>query len=91
MNGNTQKEEIYRTAMRICRMWGVAETLDQEIPPFENPKAKDALPENQALVLKWAEEYTALQNDDCELWSFFIARIKGLTEERMRLHPSVDS
>lgn len=91
MNGNTQKEEIYRTAMRICRMWGVAETLDHEIPPFENPKAKEALPENQALVLKWAEEYTALPNDDYELWSFFIARIKGLTEERMRMHPSVDS
>ena len=79
MNGNTQKEEIYRTAMRICRMWGVAETLDQEIPPFENPKAKEALPENQALVLKWAEEYTALPNDDYELWSFFIAKVKSLT------------
>ena len=91
MNGNTQKEEIYRTAMRICRMWGVAETLDHEIPPFENPGTEEGLLKNQALVLKWAEEYTTLQNDDCELWSFFIARIKSLTEERMRLHPSVDS
>ena len=83
MNGNVQKEEIYRTTMRICRMWGVAETLDHEIPPFENPKAKEALPENQALVLKWAEEYMALQNGDCELWSFFITKIKGLAEERI--------
>ena len=29
------KEGIYRTAMRICRMWGVAETLDSGIPPYE--------------------------------------------------------
>ena len=39
MSGNTQKEEIYRTAMRICRMWGVAETLDSGIPPYETPIA----------------------------------------------------
>ena len=39
MSGNTQKEGIYRTAMRICRMWGVAETLDSGIPPYETPKA----------------------------------------------------
>ena len=43
MSGNTQKEEIYRTAMRICRMWGVAETLDGEIPPYENPKTPEIL------------------------------------------------
>lgn len=91
MNSNVQKEEIYRTTMRICRMWGVAETLDHEIPPFKNPKAKEALPENQALVLKWAEEYMALQNGECELWSFFITKIKGLAEERIRLHSSADS
>ena len=39
MSGNTQKEEVYRTAMRICRMWGVAETLDSGIPPYETPIA----------------------------------------------------
>lgn len=48
MSGNTQKEEIYRTAMRICRMWGVAETLDGEIPPYENPKTPEILIEVNA-------------------------------------------
>ena len=50
MSGNTQKEEIYRTAMRICRMWGVAETLDSGIPPYENPKTPEILIENEKLV-----------------------------------------
>ena len=82
MSGNTQKEEIYRTAMRICRMWGVAETLDGEIPPYENPTAPEILVENEKLVLEWAEEYSTLQNADCELWSFFIERIKNLTDAK---------
>lgn len=82
MSGNTQKEEIYRTAMRICRMWGVAETLDGEIPPYENPKTPEILIENEKLVLEWAEEYSTLQNSDCELWSFFIERIKNLTNAK---------
>lgn len=84
MSGNTQKEEIYRTAMRICRMWGVAETLDDGIPPYENPKTAETLMENEKLVLEWAEEYNALQNADCELWSFFIKRIKNLTDAQVR-------
>ena len=78
MSGNTQKEGIYRTAMRICRMWGVAETLDGEIPPYENPKTPEILIENEKLVLEWAEEYSTLQNAGCELWNFFIERIKNL-------------
>ena len=56
MSGNTQKEGIYRTAMRICRMWGVAETLDSGIPPYETPIATQSA-ENEKLVLQWAEEY----------------------------------
>lgn len=82
MSGNTQKEEIYRTAMRICRMWGVAETLDSGISPYENPKTPEILIENEKLVLEWAEEYSTLQNADCELWSFFIERIKNLTNAK---------
>ena len=77
MSGNTQKEEIYRTAMRICRMWGVA-----EIPPYESPKTPEILIENEKLVLEWAEEYSTLQNAGCELWSFFIERIKNLTNAK---------
>ena len=52
MSGNTQKEGIYRTAMRICRMWGVAETLDSGIPPYETPIATQSA-ENEKLVLQW--------------------------------------
>ena len=81
MSGNTQKEEIYRTAMRICRMWGVAETLDSGIPPYETPISTQTV-ENEKLVLEWAEEYSTLQNTDCELWSFFIERIKNLTNAK---------
>ena len=51
MSGNTQKEGIYRTAMRICRMWGVAETLDSGIPPYETPIATQSA-ENEKLVLQ---------------------------------------
>ena len=78
MSGNTQKEEIYRTAMRICRMWGVAETLDGEIPPYENPKTPEILIENEKLVLQWAEEYVRLRENGEELWRFFEKKIKSL-------------
>ena len=67
MSGNTQKEEIYRTAMRICRMWGVAETLDSGIPPYETPIATQSA-ENEKLVLQWAEEYVQLRENGEELW-----------------------
>ena len=70
MSGNTQKEEIYRTAMRICRMWGVAETLDSGIPPYETPIATQSA-ENEKLVLQWAEEYVQLRENGEELWRFF--------------------
>ena len=50
MSGNTQKEGIYRTAMRICRMWGVAETLDSGIPPYETPIATQSA-ENEKLQM----------------------------------------
>ena len=62
MSGNTQKEGIYRTAMRICRMWGVAETLDSGIPPYETPIATQSA-ENEKLVLQWAEEYVQLREN----------------------------
>ena len=85
MSGNTQKEEIYRTAMRICRMWGVAETLDGEIPPYESPKTPEILIENDKLVLEWAEEYSTLQNAGCELWSFFYRKNKKSYKCKMTL------
>ena len=77
MSGNTQKEGIYRTAMRICRMWGVAKTLDSGIPPYETPKATQSA-ENEKLVLQWAEEYVQLRENGEELWRFFEKKIKNL-------------
>ena len=77
MSGNTQKEEIYRTAMRICRMWGVAETLDSGIPPYET-SISTRPGENEKLVLKWAEEYVQLRENGEELWRFFEQKIKKL-------------
>ena len=76
MSGNTQKEGIYRTAMRICRMWGVAETLDSGIPPYETPIATQSA-ENEKLVLQWAEEYVRLRENGEELWRFFEKKIKA--------------
>ena len=77
MSGNTQKEEVYRTAMRICRMWGVAETLDSGIPPYETPITTQSA-ENEKLVLQWAEEYVQLRENGEELWRFFEKKIKNL-------------
>ena len=77
MSGNTHKEEIYRTAMRICRMWGVAETLDSGIPPYETPISTQTV-ENEKLVLQWAEEYVQLRENGEELWRFFEKKIKNL-------------
>ena len=77
MSGNTQKEGIYRTAMRICRMWGVAETLDSGIPPYETSIATQSA-ENEKLVLQWAEEYVRLRENGEELWRFFEKKIKNL-------------
>ena len=57
-------------------------TEDSEIPPYENPKTPEILIENEKLVLEWAEEYSTLQNAGCELWSFFIERIKNLTNAK---------
>lgn len=71
------KEGIYRTAMRICRMWGVAETLDSGIPPYETPIATQSA-ENEKLVLQWAEEYVQLRENGEELWRFFEKKIKNL-------------
>lgn len=71
------KEEVYRTAMRICRMWGVAETLDSGIPPYETPIATQSA-ENEKLVLQWAEEYVRLRENGEELWRFFEKKIKNL-------------
>jgi len=74
----TEKEIIYRTAMRLCRMWGVAETLNEDVPPYENPKSTEELLKNERMVMEWAEEYTNLQSGSCELSDFFEAKIKGL-------------
>ena len=46
------------------------------------PDMERLLIENEKLVLEWAEEYSTLQNTDCELWSFFIERIKNLTNAK---------
>jgi hypothetical protein len=83
MSGNTQKEGIYRTAMRICRMWGVAETLDSGIPPYETPIATQSA-ENEKLVLQWAEEYVQLRENGEELWRFFEKKIKSLRKPEQK-------
>lgn len=83
MSGNTQKEGIYRTAMRICRMWGVAETLDSGIPPYETPIATQ-FAENEKLVLQWAEEYVQLRENGEELWRFFEKKIKNLRKPEQK-------
>ena len=83
MSGNTQKEEIYRTAMRICRMWGVAETLDSGIPPYETPISTQTV-ENEKLVLQWAEEYVRLRENGEELWRFFEKKIKILSKPEQK-------
>jgi len=74
----TEKEIIYRTAMRLCRMWGVAETLNGDVPPYENPKSTEELLKNERMVMEWAEEYINLQSGSCELSDFFEGKIKGL-------------
>ena len=61
----------------ICRMWGVAETLDSGIPPYETPIATQSA-ENEKLVLQWAEEYVRLRENGEELWRFFEKKIKNL-------------
>lgn len=77
------KEGIYRTAMRICRMWGVAETLDSGIPPYETPIATQSA-ENEKLVLQWAEEYVQLRENGEELWRFFEKKIKNLRKPEQK-------
>ena len=83
MSGNTQKEEVYRTAMRICRMWGVAETLDSGIRPYETPITRQSA-ENEKLVLQWAEEYVQLRENGEELWRFFEKKIKNLRKPEQK-------
>lgn len=45
-------DQIYRTAMRLCRMWGVTETLNGDVPPYEPPKAAEILPANERMVME---------------------------------------
>ena len=72
MSGNTQKEGIYRTAMRICG-----------IPPYETPIATQSA-ENEKLVLQWAEEYVQLRENGEELWRFFEKKIKNLRKPEQK-------
>ena len=77
-----RREQIYRTAMRLCRMWGVAETLNGDVPPYENSKDLRLLPANERMVMEWAEEYVNLQSGSLEIWDFFERKIKELQQKK---------
>lgn len=79
-----ERKQIYRTAMRLCRMWGVAETLNGDVPPYENPEDAGLLPANEWMVMEWADEYENLQSGSLELWDFFERKIKDLQQKEWR-------
>lgn len=73
-----KKEKIYRVSMRLCRMWGVAETLTGDVGAYESTKDDGVLLENEERVLQWAEEFMNLQDSGCPLSDFFEAKISEL-------------
>lgn len=77
-----KKEKIYRVAMQLCRMWGVAETLTQDFIPYEKPGDNSLLMANEKRVLDWAAEFVNLQKDGVgELCDFFEQKIKELRHD----------
>lgn len=57
-----KKKEVYETAIKLARIWGVMEKLEN-IPSMKEVPTTDEN-ENMESILSWAEEYVCTGKDD---------------------------
>jgi hypothetical protein len=71
-----RNERILEVAVRMARMWGIMECLEENFTPLENPKDVTLWEMNRKKLLDWAEEFC--KSSGMELYEFFLQKADEL-------------
>jgi hypothetical protein len=67
-----RNERIFDTEIRMARMWGIMECLEENFTPLETQKDVTLWEMNRKKLLDWAEEFC--KSTGIELYEFFLQK-----------------
>lgn len=71
-----RNERILEVAVRMARMWGIMECLEENFTPLETQKDVTLWDANKKKIMDWAEEFC--KSSGMELYEFFLQKADEL-------------